>query len=64
MKRKGKKSESLDNPNTKEILNLRKWIAWIANILEMRNRGQKLTEKQKTTHIGLKESTTPAKHLS
>ena len=42
-----KKSESLDNPNTKEILNLRKWMAWIANILEMRNRGQKLTEKQK-----------------
>ena len=42
-----KKSESLDNPNAKEILNLRKWIAWIANILEMRNRGKKLTEKQK-----------------
>ena len=59
-----KKSESLDNLNTKEILNLRKRIAWRANILEMRNRGQKLTEKQKTTYIGLKESTTPAKHLS
>ena len=44
---RGKKSESLDNPNTKEILNLRKWIAWIANILEMRNSCQKLTEKQK-----------------
>ena len=40
-----KKSESLDNPNTKEILNFRKWIAWIAKILEVRNRGQNLTEK-------------------
>ena len=47
LKGRRKKSENLDNPNAKEILNLRKWIAWTANILEMRNRGQKLTEKQK-----------------
>ena len=49
-----KKSESLDNPLTKEILNLRKWIVWIANTLEMRNRRQKLTEKQKNSLYRIK----------
>ena len=49
-----KTPESLDNPNTKEILNLRKWIAWIANILEMRNRSQKLAEKQKSNLHNIK----------
>ena len=58
-----KKSETLDNPNTKEMLNLRKWTAWVATTLEMRNRVKNLQRNKRTTSIELKESTTPAKHL-
>ena len=44
---RSKNSKIHVSPNSKEIMNLRKWIAWIANVIEARRKGDHLTVKQK-----------------
>ena len=42
------------SPKSKDIMDLRKWIAWIANVIEERRKGDHLTVKQKKNLHGIK----------